>query len=309
MLSRAASAIRASRSVLTKQQTQVRYARTRSQVSDLRILLQPKSQQKNNQQYSQQQQNQPKSRPRSRFQPIQPRQKSTRSRIKNNTPETAKTISNDPTLPPELHSKSADQIRDELKQKFAKDGLEYDPEFVDQMITHAQDEADLTKRVLSSETAENEITKEEIVCYMDWLIDDCLSRLPEQHLNDEWRDKEIDKEIALMNSGNSGRGRRGEEVEELLKSAKEGRVSGEAEPSAFGGFDDEALLETKIKHGTMALNELGKQMQNNGLESLPRFLQLVTGTGSNDDLKEYVPLDHCAIMANSIKLLSYLRQD
>ncbi|GMG55079.1 unnamed protein product [Ambrosiozyma monospora] len=224
MLSRAASAIRSSRSVLTTQHTQVRYARTRSGVSDLRTLLQPKSQQRNNQQ-----QNQPKSKPRSRFQPSQPRQKSTRSRFNKNTPATAKTVSsnnnviiNDPTLPPELQSKSADQIKDELKQKFAKDGLEYDPEFVDQMITHAQDEADITKRVLSSETAENEITKEEIVSYMDWLIDDCLTRLPEQHLNDEWRDKEIDKEIALMKSGDLGRGRRGEEVEEMLKSAKGG---------------------------------------------------------------------------------------
>ncbi|ODV83431.1 hypothetical protein CANARDRAFT_225973 [[Candida] arabinofermentans NRRL YB-2248] len=119
------------------------------------------------------------------------------SRSKFGKPTTKKTES---SILDEFKNKSPAQIEREIKAKFEADGLEYDPMFAQQMIEHSKHEEDILKRLTKDEKSAIDVTQEEMIGYLDWLVQDAQEALKHQRLNPE-KEKRINNKVNdIMNT-------------------------------------------------------------------------------------------------------------
>ncbi|QPG75133.1 hypothetical protein FOA43_002476 [Brettanomyces nanus] len=103
-----------------------------------------------------------------------------------------------------IKSKSPAQIDRELKSRFKKDGIEYDPLFAQQMIKRSKQEEDLINDAIKGGDKIQKVTQDEVLSFVDWLIEDCKKRLPEQgKSNQEEVNEDLEKVMGVEDDDES----------------------------------------------------------------------------------------------------------
>lgn len=91
-----------------------------------------------------------------------------------------------------LGYKDPEEIKKELLERFKRDGVEPDPEFIDKMVDESHKEAEiLQKYVENPKSMQEELTNDELEHFVDWLISDGQRRV----LMDGASVREADREL------------------------------------------------------------------------------------------------------------------
>ncbi|KAG7829962.1 hypothetical protein KL943_005128 [Ogataea angusta] len=149
-------------------------------------------------------------------------------------------------------SKPPAQIEREMKHQFEKDDLDYDPEFVQELIQQSQQEEKMYKDILQHPEKAKEYTAKEMQAFVEWLVRDCEEFLANQDVDTEQRDKELEQTVDHMINSDP---------------------TPENMADAFSGMD-------KIAQG----------LKRPGVEKLVHFLSMICKKG-NEELRKYIPLD------------------
>lgn len=138
--------------------------------------------------------------------------------------------------------KDPEQIKKDLMKRFADDGVEPDPEFIEKMVQESNKEMDLIQKYITDPKSTNEnLTLEEINHYIEWLISDGQKKISEQN--------------GVKHSQIN------EELNEMIKSEDESPES--------------------LSHAFELVGQLVKDSQNS-LEKLPHFLYRMTRLHNSD---------------------------
>lgn len=103
---------------------------------------------------------------------------------------------------PGWKNKSPAEIERDLKTKFDKDGMEYDPLFVQKMIKQSKKEADITEDSLEGGHKVEQVTEEETRSMCKWLINDCKRRLTDQE-SDIDTEEDMNKILNMQDTDDS----------------------------------------------------------------------------------------------------------
>ncbi|KAG7786256.1 hypothetical protein KL910_004289 [Ogataea haglerorum] len=149
-------------------------------------------------------------------------------------------------------SKPPAQIEREMKHQFEKDDLDYDPEFVQELIQQSQQEEKMYKDILQDPEKAKEYTAKEMQAFVEWLVSDCEEFLANQDVDTEQRDRELEQTVNhIINSDPTPENMAG----------------------AFSGMEN-------IVQG----------FRRPGVEKLVQFLSMICKKG-NEELRKYIPLD------------------
>ncbi|VEU24175.1 DEKNAAC105445 [Brettanomyces naardenensis] len=152
----------------------------------------------------------------------------------------------------QFQHKSPAQIERELKETFARDGVEYDPLFVQQMIRRSKQEENIINDTMKGGSALQKVTEEEVTSFIDWLIDDCITRLPDQGVGESEIERGVD-----------------EKMEKVM------RVKN----------DDKSLIDA-----FSSVYELADELRPSGLSKLKEFLSVISKP-DNGEIRKMVPIE------------------
>ncbi len=155
-----------------------------------------------------------------------------------------------------LVTKPPAQIERELKALFKKDGVEYDPAFVQDIIKRSKTEEEILNDSLKGGYKLEKIDKENVQTFVSWMIKDCGQRI----LNPEKKGKDEDTNMETTEPTATTR-----DTQQYQKLT-----------DALGIDLFETCLQTK---------ELSKQLAPSGLEALPGFLEILNHPDSADSRK------------------------
>lgn len=94
-----------------------------------------------------------------------------------------------------INFKSPERIKKELEAKFKEDGVEIDQKFITKMIELSKRQQEETKKfILNPENTQNDVTRKQLIQYVDWLIDDAYERL-ENNLSYEIEDDKLTQKL------------------------------------------------------------------------------------------------------------------
>ncbi|KAG7925145.1 hypothetical protein KL925_004622 [Ogataea polymorpha] len=149
-------------------------------------------------------------------------------------------------------SKPPAQIEREMKRQFEKDGLDYDPEFVQQLIQQSQKEEKMYKNILQDPEKAKEYTAEEMQAFVEWLVRDCEEFLANQDVDTEQRDRELDQTVDHM-------------------------INSDPTPENMAGMFS-------------GMEKIVQGLKSPGIDKLVQFLSMICRKG-NEELRKYIPLD------------------